>query len=101
MALTEQERIHRAYKQVSMEDRTCEGCGKPIIRNLAIIDGRLYHYGCMKQTKAKPTHFCLECFSYLTAKGIVKTDFDGETQRSCGNCGNPNLRRLRRWRKEA
>lgn len=90
--------VNQLYKQIPLENRLCEGCGNPIQRNITIFNGKLFHYGCFKQSKAKPTHLCLDCFSYLTGKGISKVDFDGIRQKACGNCGSTNLRFLKRWR---
>lgn len=92
--------INRLYRQIPVEDRLCEGCGEPIQRNIATLDGKIYHYGCLKQTKAKPTHQCLNCFSYLTGKGINKVEINNIEQKACGNCGSFNLRFLRQWTKE-
>ena len=81
---------------------TCEGCGKDIIRNLARLDGKPYHFGCLKRTKAKPTHYCLDCFSYLTGSNIVRTQWDPGTKPVliCGYCGSTNLRPVKGWRRE-
>jgi len=90
--------LNQLYDQIPIEDRICEGCGEPIHRNIAMLNGKLYHWGCLKQTKAKPTHLCLECFSYLTGKGIVKATVGDFTHKACGNCGSFNLKPLTRWK---
>jgi predicted RNA-binding Zn-ribbon protein involved in translation (DUF1610 family) len=83
-----------------IQHETCEGCGKPIIRNLARLNEKTYHYGCLKRTKAKPTHYCLDCNSYLTGSKITKVLFvQGEKPwLACGNCGSTNLKRVSRCR---
>lgn len=89
--------LQEIYKQIPKENRICEACGKEIQRNVFLLDGKLYHWGCLKTTKAKPTHRCMDCWSFLTPKGIVRTDFgDGYPTQTCGNCGSENLRKLRR-----
>lgn len=91
--------LDRVYREIPLEERVCEGCGEPIQRNVAMLDGKLYHWGCLKRSKAKPTHLCLDCWSYLTGKGLTKVDWgDGSSTKACGNCGSTNLKRLRRWR---
>ena len=65
----------------------CEGCGEPIHRNIAVFDGQLYHYGCLKRSKAKPTHLCLDCFAYLSGKGISKVTVGSVTMKHCKLCG--------------
>jgi hypothetical protein len=80
---------------------TCEGCGKPIIRNLARLNGKPFHYGCLKRTKAKPALYCLDCNSYLTGSKIGRAAF-AEGERPwlvCGNCGSTNLKPAGRWRR--
>ena len=79
---------------------TCEGCGKDIIRNLCSLDGKPYHFGCLKKTKAGPTHYCLDCYTYLTGANVVRAYYPGRSRPvlTCGFCGSPNLRSSRRWR---
>jgi len=94
----EDDRIRKVYKSVPVDKRICEGCGEPIIRNLAVFDGELYHYGCLKRTKAKPTHLCLNCFAYLSGKGISSVTVGGVTMKCCKMCEGSHLKPLRRWR---
>jgi hypothetical protein len=77
----------------------CAYCGEPILRNLARLNGATaWHYGCLKRSHAKPTHLCLNCFSYLTKAQLVRTYFeDGTSEASCGNCGSPEIKPLTRW----
>lgn len=91
--------INQIYKEVPTDQRLCEGCGNAIQRNFALLDKRLFHFRCLKRTRAKPTHQCLDCLSYLTPKGINKVTINGFTQQACGNCGSPNLRPLRKWQR--
>lgn len=93
--------LNQLYKKIPVEQRICEGCGESILRNIAVFDGELYHYGCLKRTKAKPTHQCIECFAYLSGKGISNVTVDGYTMKHCKQCGSPNLKPLRRWRRGA
>jgi hypothetical protein len=86
--------INILYRKIPVEERICEGCGDPIERNLAVLDGKLYHYGCLKRTRAKPVAVCLDCWSYLSGKNITKASFDGRAVRGCGECGSSNLRFL-------
>ena len=91
--------LEDVYKRIPLEERVCEGCGKTIQRNAFILDGKLYHGGCLKKTRANPTHRCLECFSLLTRKGMSRVDWgeSGRYQLACGNCGSVNLRPVKRW----
>ncbi|MFQ6076039.1 MAG: hypothetical protein ACE5Z5_07895 [Candidatus Bathyarchaeia archaeon] len=64
-----------------------------------MLDGRLYHWGCLRKSKAKPTYLCLDCWSYLTGAGLAKVNWgDGSSHaKVCGNCGSSNLKRLRKY----
>jgi hypothetical protein len=82
---------------VKLSERICEGCGHPIIRNLASCDLKLYHYGCLKKTKAKPTHQCTNCFAYWTHGKLTTIIYDDGATREkiCPACGYASLRPLR------
>jgi hypothetical protein len=80
-----------------VRERICEGCGREVQRNLALFDGKPYHFGCLKKTRGRPTHQCLDCGSFLTRRGIVTTYIGGGVKvRSCVHCGSPMLKPLHR-----
>jgi len=87
-------RLDRIYEEVPLEERICEGCGQRIKRNVALIDGRLFHWGCFKKTKAEPTHRCLECHILLTRKGLSKVYLGRKPMLACGSCGSTHLKTL-------
>jgi hypothetical protein len=90
--------IRQLYEKIPIEKRLCPFCGTPIHRNIAIINGQLCHYGCMNKAGLKPTHKCLDCYSYLTPDNIIRASFTPGQQatKTCGNCGSPNLKSLGR-----
>jgi len=77
------------YRRPSSQ-RICYACDQPILRNIALYDGELYHYGCLKEEEAKSFR-CPECFSTLSGLETRWTEVDGIRTRACGNCGNPDL----------
>ena len=91
--------LNRVYKSIPLSERVCGGehpqenvgCGKPIIRNITLIDGILMHYGCLKKAYLEPTHMCNGCGSFLTPKKIVTITFRGEDFKSCGLCGSSDI----------
>lgn len=92
--------LDKVYENIPLSDRICEGCGSEIQRNVAMLNGKLYHWGCLKKTKACPTHRCLDCWSFLTNSGMTKVGFGDETLRGCGNCGSTHLRKVDKWYRE-
>jgi hypothetical protein len=93
--------LNRVYKSIPLSERICGrdgmffqegvGCRKPILRNAALIDGVLMHYGCFKKSYFEPTHMCNGCGSFLSPKKIVTVDFRGEKFKSCGVCGSTDI----------
>ena len=92
-------RLSQIYKSIPLSERVCGGkhpqedvgCGKPILRNAALLDGVLMHYGCLKKSCLEPTHMCNNCGSFLTPKKIVTVLFRGDNFKSCGLCGNSDI----------
>lgn len=79
-----------------MTERICEGCGFPIIRNLAMYDQGLYHYGCLKRTHGKPDYQCLDCLAYWSRGRLARIEYaDDEPDFCCPECGCGDLRHLR------
>jgi len=91
--------LDQIYQRIPLAERICKGCGQPIQRNVIIFNGELYHWGCLKKTRALPTHRCQDCFGFMNAAGMVKVNFGNSPsyQRACGNCGSPHLRKIDRW----
>jgi|GEM_PF-2030920 len=76
----------------------CPICEEPILRNLVIVDGRYYHYGCWKNRDKRippwlPLWICLDC-NHVTSRPR-KFTVNGEVIKSCPRCGGP-VRLLRR-----
>jgi len=89
-------RLSQVYRMIPLHERLCEGCSNPIERNAALLDGVLYHFGCMKRLNIHPTHMCLSCGSFLTPRKITVSWIDGEKMQTCGLCGNQDLTPLGR-----
>jgi ribosomal protein S27AE len=91
--------LDNVYKEVPLEKRICVHCGLKIQRNVFILDGKLYHFGCFKKSKALPTYRCQNCYGFLTKAGLNKIDFgDGsKPQLSCSNCGSSDIKHIDRW----
>jgi len=91
--------LDTVYKDVPLEKRICIACGERIIRNCALLDGQLIHFGCFKKTKALPTYRCQNCYSFLTKANLNRVDFgDGsKPQLSCSNCGSQDIKHIDRW----
>lgn len=83
--------LSQVYRKLPAQSRICEGCNNVIQRNAALLDGVLYHYGCMKKREAQPSHMCNNCGSFLTSGKIVTVFIDGEKVRSCGLCGSTEV----------
>ncbi len=80
------------YKKVPKERRLCHHCGKPVLSNIDLLDGEIWHHGCINQAGLHPTHRCRDCYSLLSADNIVRTDFgDGTISKTCGLCGSSSL----------
>ena len=92
--------IRQLYKKIPPEKRLCHICGKPVLRNIDLLDGEIVHHGCLNKVGTKPTHRCLDCYSLLTRNKIVRTQFepDGPVTLTCGLCGSSNLQPLKRKR---
>ena len=94
--------LSQVYKAVPLSERICGGeyylqdggCGKPILRNAALLDGVLMHFGCLKKRSVQPTHMCNNCGSFLTPKKIVTMNVSGEKIKSCRLCGSSDVTRL-------
>ncbi|RLF08501.1 MAG: hypothetical protein DRJ60_00120 [Thermoprotei archaeon] len=76
----------------------CPICGDPILRNLIVIDGKYYHYGCWKNRSKKmppwlPLWICMDC-NHVTSKPKTVI-IEGVKHRSCPKCGGP-VKLLRR-----
>ena len=55
----------RIYRETPPEIRTCIVCGEPVLRNLYVEKGSIYHYGCYASEKEK--YFkCTECLGECT-----------------------------------
>jgi len=82
---------------VAIGERICEGCGKPVLRNLAIYDRIFYHVYCLKRTKGRPDYYCLECSAYWSRGRLTKILLDegASTEWFCPACGSGDLRSLR------
>ena len=62
-----------------------------IIRNLAGLDGKAWHYGELKASGFRgATHICVECGNYLTSAQISVV----ENTRFCGVCGGQRVRAI-------
>jgi len=74
----------------------CEGCGQPILKNLAFLDGEPWHFGELRDEEgfARATHVCRDCCSYLTPGKVGHMMINGERWRVCGVCGSTNLKWL-------
>ncbi len=81
-----------------LAERTCHGCMRPVIRNLAIFDSLPYHFGCLKRSRGRPDYQCLNCFAYWTRGRLTTILFDEGASRElfCPECGSGDLRRLER-----
>lgn len=75
--------------------RVCEGCSRPIIRNLAIVDDTPWHFGCLKRSDVEPTWQCMDCFAYLTGPWTSIVYVGGRETRGCRRCGSGNVVRIR------
>jgi hypothetical protein len=87
-------------KPVDLSERICEGCGKPVQRNLAIYDRAFFHVYCLKRTRARPDYFCMECFAYWSRGrlGTVLLDEGASKELVCPSCGAIGLVHLKRNR---
>ena len=89
--------LYEAYKTIPVGERYCTSCNHPILSNLFLFDGELYHGGCLKNFErfGEAVAICRGCFSYLTNKNVVRVTYDGHEEKSCGVCGHPSLRFLK------
>ena len=88
----------QSWQPVKLSERICEGCGKPVLRNLAIYDLSFYHVYCLKRTRARPDYYCLECWAYWS-RGRLSTVFLDEgasKELVCPSCGAIGLVKLKR-----
>ena len=71
----------------------CPICSEPILRNLAVVDGVYYHYGCWKHRRGRkippwlPLWICIDC-SHITSRPKSMT-VNGNVVRFCPKCGGP------------
>jgi hypothetical protein len=74
----------------------CEGCSKAIRKNRSFLNGVPYHWAELRDSGklAKATHYCRDCFSYLTLDKVTVSEVHGERWRTCGVCGQQNLKWL-------
>ena len=96
--------INVIYRRIPLSERLCGkyggfpregvGCGKPVVRNAALLDGIVMHYGCVKKACFQPTHLCNGCGSFLSPAKIVTTIFRGEKIKGCGLCGTTDIIKL-------
>jgi len=85
------------YRKIPTEKRICKGCGNPILRNIALLEGEMFHYGCLMKGEAE--HYeCLDCYSRIAGADVVKTAFEPGLPpiRCCPSCGSTNLKPIRR-----
>jgi len=89
--------IRQLYRKVPVEKRLCHYCGKPVLSNIDLIDGEIWHHGCINQAGLQPTHRCAECNSLLTPDKINRVNFGDGTKefRACGLCGSTEIISLR------
>jgi len=76
----------------------CTGCGQPIYRNLAFFNGLPWHYGELRDSGklANATHYCFDCYSYLTRGKVGYMMISDARWRVCGVCGSTNVKWLGR-----
>jgi len=98
--LTEPVNLWSAYQQIPLDQRICPVCEKPIEKNLAIHDGILFHWGCLKNDErfGETRALCLDCGSHLSRSMISKVWYQDENKAEtiCGNSGSPRLHWLTR-----
>jgi len=91
--------LSQVYKAIPLSQRICGGtyfqtdggCGKSILRNACLLDGVLFHFGCIKKRNVQPTHMCSNCGSFLSPKNVVTIYVKGEKVRSCKLCGSTEV----------
>jgi hypothetical protein len=93
--------LYDAYRTLPISERYCTGCGDLIERNLALHDGDLFHWGCLKNTErfGHTVAICYGCFSFLTNSKIARISYDAsgaDSAKQCALCGSPHLRFLNR-----
>jgi len=77
----------------------CTGCGKPIYRNLAFLNGLPWHYGELKETEefGQASYFCRSCSTYLTRGKVGLLTITGFPTRTCGMCGSSDIVWIRNY----
>jgi len=92
--------LWNAYRQVPLDRRICQTCGNPIEKNIALHDGGLFHWGCLKNDErfGETRALCLDCGSHLTRSMISKAYYPDRigAESTCGNCGSNRLQWLGR-----
>lgn len=85
------------YRKIPVERRLCHICGKPILRNIDLLNGEICHHGCINKTGLGPTHRCLDCLNLLTPDNVLIVNYPDspKQQRACGLCGSFNITPLR------
>jgi len=78
--------LRKLYEELSLEERICEYCGRPIRRNIDLYQGRLYHHGCLLSAKER-RYRCLCCGAWLSWLELGEAEVLGRRVRSCPICG--------------
>lgn len=84
------------YRKYAPEERICPGCRKPIIRNIAVHEGELWHYGCLQEAK-QWKYRCLNCHRVLRKLDVAESQVMGVPLLSCRFCGSTGVQPLYSW----
>jgi len=74
------------YRTLAPEERICPSCGKPILRNIAVYEGDLWHYGCLQEAKRVKWR-CRSCYAQLSTLQTIRATVGDQVIRACTRCG--------------
>ena len=80
--------LRYVYRKFAAKQRICTGCGRIILRNIAVYQGELWHYGCLMEAQKKK-YRCIQCGAYLSTLETSQITVGGDSARACGVCGGP------------